>query len=160
MERTTVMNLKWSVNAMDEQEIRQRYPTREDCLTLLEEIRWQNQPKCPYCGSTNTTRMHRERRYHCNGCNTSFSVTVGTVFHKSPLDLWKWFLAITILSRRRGHVSSRELAQTLDINKNTAWSMAGRLRRALGIGDKLVCGVLDHLEHPREIESRRGHSWN
>ncbi|WP_318781265.1 transposase [Amazonocrinis nigriterrae] len=55
----------------------------EECLILLEQIRWNGKPKCPYCGSNNATRYKNEHRYHCNECFTSYSVTVGTLFHKT-----------------------------------------------------------------------------
>ena len=73
-------------------EIYKKFPTHEDCLAYLEKVRWNNVPTCPYCNSTNSTSFKKENRHHCNNCNTSYSVTVGTIFHKTKLDLQKWFL--------------------------------------------------------------------
>jgi hypothetical protein len=75
--------------------------------------------------------MLQERRYHCNTCNTSFSVTVGTIFHQTHLSLQKWFQAIALLLNARRGVSVRQLAQYLNVNKDTAWRMAMKIREAM-----------------------------
>jgi len=60
----------------------EKFPTQEDCITHLEQARWDSKTTCPYCGSTNTTR--NQHRHRCYNCKTSFSVTVGTIFHHTP----------------------------------------------------------------------------
>ena len=32
-------------------EIIERFPTQEDCLAHLEQLRWNGTPKCPHCQS-------------------------------------------------------------------------------------------------------------
>jgi transposase-like protein len=103
----------------------------ENCLTLLEQIRWNGKPKCPYCGSTNATVYKHERRYHCNECFTSFSVTVGTMFHKTHVELQKWFIAIHLVLNSPGGISVRQLAKEVGVNKNTACYMIERIRDAM-----------------------------
>jgi transposase-like protein len=104
---------------------------QKDCLTLLEQIRWDGKPKCPYCGSTNATAYKSECRYHCNECFTSYSVTVGTLFHKTHIDLQKWFVAIRLVLNSPGGISVRQLAKEIMVNKNTACYMLDRIRRAM-----------------------------
>lgn len=111
--------------------IYKRFPTQEDCLEYLEQVRWQDNPTCPYCKSINSTPAPKEHRHHCNACNTSYSVTVGTIFHKTYLDFQKWFLAISLILNAKKGISARQLARDLDINKNTAWYMAMRIRKAM-----------------------------
>jgi len=106
-----------------------QFPTQEDCLAHLEEVRWHGKPQCPYCKSFRIS--NNEHRYHCNACNTSFSVTVQTIFHKTKVDLQRWFLCITLVLNARKNISSRQLAQNLEINKNTACLMLMRIRRAM-----------------------------
>jgi transposase-like protein len=36
-------------------------------------------------------------RWKCQRCKRSFSVTVGTVFHKTHVDLQRWFLLISLM---------------------------------------------------------------
>lgn len=75
--------------------------------------------------------MPKERRHRCNNCNTAFSVTVGTVFHRTHLPLRKWFAAISLILDAREPITVRHLAQELSINKNTAWHLNRRIGVAL-----------------------------
>lgn len=72
-----------------------------------------------------------EHRHHCNACNTTFSVTVGTIFHHTHLPLQKWFLALSLILNARKGISARQLARDLEINKNTAWYLSMRIRKAM-----------------------------
>lgn len=112
-------------------EVYRKYPSPESCLKHLEKARWNDKPVCPYCGSVNTSALPKELRHHCNACNTSFSVTVGTIFHKTKVDLQKWFLAISIILNAKKGLSARQLARDLEVNRNTAWYMGMRIRKAM-----------------------------
>ena len=103
----------------------------EECVALLEQIRWAGKPKCPYCESTNATAYKNERRYHCNECFTSYSVTVGTLFHKTHVELQKWFVAIHLVLNLPGGISVRQLAKEIEVNKNTACYMIERICKAM-----------------------------
>ncbi len=107
------------------------FPTDADCRSHLEMIRWRGVPTCPYCEGTSSTRVPKEGRYHCNGCNTTFGVTVGTVFHHTHLPLKKWFAALSLLFDADASMSALQLAEVLDINKNTAWYLSSRVGRAM-----------------------------
>lgn len=112
-------------------QIYKQFPKEIDCIKHLEKVRWNRKPTCPYCKSTNQTPLKEEPRYHCNKCNTSYSVTVGTIFHKTHIDLQKWFLAISLMLNAHKGISSRQLMRDIEVNKNTAWYMAMRIRRAM-----------------------------
>jgi transposase-like protein len=75
--------------------------------------------------------MPKERRHRCNNCNTAFSVTVGTIFHRTHLPLRKWFTAISLILDAREPISARCLAKRLGVNKNTAWRLDMRIRVAM-----------------------------
>lgn len=91
---------------------------------------WDGVPKCPYCESTNVTPYKKERRYHCNFCFTSFSVTVGTLFHKSHVKLPIWFETIATFLHSKENLSARNLARKIKVNKNTAAYMLKRIEKA------------------------------
>jgi len=114
-------------------QIYNQFPKEIDCLKHLEKVRWNGKPICPYgeCKSLRVTPLKKENRYHCNACNTSFSVTVGTIFHKTHIDLQKWFLAIALILNAQKGMSARQLMRDIEVNKNTAWYMAMRIRRAM-----------------------------
>ena len=103
----------------------------EESLALLEQIRWGGTPQCPYCESLKSRKLKNEHRYQCNECFTSYSVTVGTLFHKSHVDLAKWFLAIHLVLNSPGGISVRQLAQEIGVNKNTASYIITRIRKAM-----------------------------
>lgn len=107
------------------------FPTNDECLTYLEKMRWKGIPICPYCHSTRSTSLSKERRYHCHGCNTSYSVTTRTVFHRTHLPLQKWFFAINLILGERQIISSRKLSKALKVNRNTAWLIVTRIDKAL-----------------------------
>lgn len=109
-----------------------------NCLILLEQIRWGGLPQCPYCQSTNSTVIKKECRYHCNTCFNSYSVTVGTLFHQTRVDLRKWFLAIHLFVASSGDISVRKLAQEIGVNKNTACYMLSRIRKAVLEEEELI----------------------
>jgi transposase-like protein len=72
--------------------------------------------------------MPKEGRHHCNNCFTSYSVTVGTPLHGTRVPLSKWFRAISLQNRSSQPISSRILAEAIEVNKNTAATMLKRLR--------------------------------
>lgn len=107
------------------------FPTEVDCLNHIEKVRWHGKPVCPYCQSTKQTPLPKENRYHCNNCNTTFSVTVGTIFHHTHLPLQKWFLALSLILNAKKGISARQLGRDLQVNKDTAWRMAMKIREAM-----------------------------
>ncbi len=120
-----------------------RFPTQEDCREHIEVVRWNGKPKCPYCSSVRVTPAPKESRYHCNSCNTSFSGTVQTIFHKSKVDLQKWFLAIALVLNAKKGISARQLARDIEVNKNTAWLMLMRIRKAMRDQGDLLEGIVE-----------------
>jgi transposase-like protein len=111
--------------------VRANIVTNEECIAYLEQSLWNGCPTCPYCDSKRATKVPQERRYHCNGCNTAYSITVGTVFHNSRVPLNKWFIAIAAVMEDKEPISARELAKRIDVNRNTACSMVNTIEEKL-----------------------------
>lgn len=116
---------------MDSIQSFQQLSAKSDYLFHLEQIRWKGNPVCPYCNSRNHTTLKGKRRYHCNTCYTQYSVTVRTIFHKTHVDLQKWFLAIFLLINQRSLLSVRCLAVKVGVSKNTAHFMIARIDSGL-----------------------------
>ena len=116
---------------MDIISIFELFPTQQACIEHLEQVRWQGKPRCHYCKSVNQTPMPKEHRYHYNNCNTSFSVTVGTIFHKTHLPIQKWFLAVSIILNAKKGISARQLGRHLKVHRNTAWRISMKIREAM-----------------------------
>lgn len=111
--------------------IYEKYPTQLSCIRQLEEIRWNNNPQCPYCESHRHSLTKQPHRYHCNECHNTYSVLVGTLFHNTKIPLQKWFLMIALKVNAKLGKSARGIARDLGINKDTAWRISMKLREAM-----------------------------
>lgn len=116
---------------MDLHRILSEFKNESDFEDYLIELRWHNGVECPKCACKRISRKQKERRFICNGCNRSFSIRSGTVFHSSKLPLSKWFLAISMVIHAKKGLSSLQLARTISVDKDTAWYMQKRLRQAM-----------------------------
>jgi len=141
----------------------EQFPTNDDCIAHIEKVRWGNTPKCPYCNSGNSTPMPKQKRHHCNNCNTSYSVTVGTIFHHTHLPLQKWFVAISLVLNAKKGIAARQLGRDLNINKDTAWRMAMKIRNAMTqyAQRELLTGIVEADEtyiggKPRKGNTKKG----
>jgi transposase-like protein len=127
---------------MDIIEVFERFPDKASCIEHFEKVRWKKKPRCPYCGSPNYSKM-KEHRYHCNTCNTSFSVTVGTIFHNTKLPLQKWFLAVSLVINAKNGIAARHLSRDINVTKDTAWRMIMQIRKAMYEYDDLLQGIIE-----------------
>lgn len=112
---------------MDIADIYRYFPDQSDCVAYMESVRWGDKPQCPYCGSQKSTPAPKERRHHCNGCNRSYSVTVGTIMHRSKIDLRKWLYAIGLMMASK-KMTVRDFADKIEANNNTAVLMRKKLK--------------------------------
>lgn len=111
--------------------------TEEQARELLETIRWPEGSVCPHCGNPDknypiTGKSARAGLYECSGCGEQFTVTVGTVMHRSHIPLSKWILAFYSICAHKKGVSARQLQRDLGLGSyRTAWHMAHRIRLAM-----------------------------
>ena len=121
------------------------YPNNEDCIQLVEKAFWNEKPKCPYCGATNQTPIKSESRYHCNSCKTTFSVTVNTVFHKTRVDLQKWFLLLWFYFNDTENLPIRQIAAEVQVTKDTAWLMLKKVRQSSSIEKEILKKIISSI---------------
>lgn len=124
-------------------QIFKKFPDQKSCIDHLESVRWENGITCPYCGSKNNYPRTSDLRHHCNSCQKSFSVTIGTLFHDTRIPLQKWFLAISLILNAKKSISARQLARDLEVNKDTAWRMAMKIRESMKSDGELLTGVVE-----------------
>ena len=116
-------------------DLKKRFKTEEAFVKMLELALWVKEPICPYCNASYYTPIP-DNRYKCNKCNSSFSVTVGTIFHKTRFDLRKWYAAIDFVYQGNDK-SVRELGEEWSVTKDTALRMikgARKLQRENELG--------------------------
>jgi transposase-like protein len=112
--------------------------TEDEARTILENIRWPNGIACVHCGSTNIVRINgksekvRDGLLRCKDCRKQFTVTVGTIMHRSHITLRQWVQAFySICSHKKG-VSALQLQRNLGIHSyRPAWHLAHRIRAAM-----------------------------
>lgn len=119
------------------------FDNQNKCYSYLERIRWNNKPICPYCFSEKASKRKNENRYKCLGCNRSFSVLVGTIMEGTKLPIIKWLVAMCLILNAKKGISSLQLARDIGVNKNTAWYLQKRIRRAMNEDDTLLQGLIE-----------------
>lgn len=114
--------------------------TDEDAARdYLEAIRWPEGPVCPHCGDTeNAYKLNskpgsstRKGVCKCRSCRKQFTVTVGTIFHRSKVGLNKWLLAAYLMCSSKKGFSAHQLHRSIGVTYKTAWFMFHRLREAM-----------------------------
>jgi transposase-like protein len=131
--------------------------TSEDDLFLirfLEGIRWPNGVKCLRCEKDRVRRLHCKGKngrvrhlYWCADCGYEFSITVGTMFQGSHLPLNKWFHAIGLLHADKKGISAMQLSREIVVSYESAWSVAKRIRRAMGGEHAELCRRIANLHN-------------
>jgi len=106
------MSLELSISGLSEQE----------CVRIFQAFRSPALPRCIKCNKTQTKIYHDKRpyihRFYCEPCKISWNDFTGTVFEGTRLSLNLWFKAIFYFLEL--HLTAIEVAQRLNINRNTA----------------------------------------
>ncbi|MFA6066859.1 MAG: IS1595 family transposase [Candidatus Babeliaceae bacterium] len=123
-----------------------KFNTKAKCIAYLEKLRWGKKPTCPFCGEKkHITKRLKTTRYHCNKCNSDFSVLVGTIFEDTRMPLPKWFQLITLILNAKKGISAKQLMRDVEIGYPTAWFAAMKIR----------CAMINHcnsLQHIVEMD--------
>lgn len=110
------------------------YTTPEAARLHLESLHWPDGPRCRHCGSPDATRLEgkstRPGVIWCNACGKPFTVTVGTIMHRSKIPLNKWVLCAHLLAASKKGISAHQLHRMAGVTYKTAWFLLHRLRAA------------------------------
>lgn len=101
------------------------------CREYLEQQRWNGNVECPFCAATKVYRTSRGFKCADRFCAKKFSVTVGTIFENSKVDLRTWFAAIYLCTSSKKGISSLQLHRQLGVTQKTAWFILHRVREML-----------------------------
>ena len=153
------------------------YSNKEACLDKLEKMRWPDGKICcikcgvyEQDGKLSVTKMvlkasqrkngkviPARRLYQCNACGKQFSVTEGTVLHRSHISLEKWFIAVALILEAKKGISSLQVGRHLGVgekNTKSTWYLCHRIREAaIEAGFEFLTGVVEADEtylHPRK----------
>jgi len=116
---------------MDILELQKRFSTQRKCEVFLRRKRWPKGVTCPKCGAKHPYRIKERKVWQCSACRYQFSVTTGTIFHRSRTPLKKWFIAIWLMCSNKKGISAKQLERTLGVTYKTAWRMSQQIRKAM-----------------------------
>ncbi|MGC2284757.1 MAG: IS1595 family transposase [Candidatus Acidiferrum sp.] len=150
--------------------VSRNYGTKEACLDKLEKMRWPDgKIGCIHCGmyedekgKPSVTKMvlaaskrkngkviPPRRLYQCKNkeCGKQFSVTEGTVLHRSHISIEKWFLAVALILEAKKGISSLQVGRHLGVKENntkSTWFLCHRIREAaIEAGFEFLTGVVE-----------------
>ena len=125
----------WDNRGMNIIDLFYSFRTQEEALEYLEKARWHGEPACLYCGSVavcqHASPDRANRRWQCQDCHCAFSVTVGTIFHRTHVPLKNWFLVLALMLNAKKSASAYQIARDLGMRRATVWSMMHRIRVAM-----------------------------
>jgi transposase-like protein len=112
--------------------------TEDQAREILEKLRWPKGIECPHCKSQNVVRINgkadkvRDGLLRCKDCRKQFTVTVGTVMHRSHITLRQWVQAFFSMCSHKKGVSSLQLQRNLGLHSyRSAWHLTHRIRSAM-----------------------------
>ena len=114
------------------------YPNDAACLAKLMEVNYGGtEIICPGCGGDRAKfhPMNKRRAFACQECGHHIYPAAGTIFHKSPTPLTKWFFAMYLITSTRHGVAAKELERQLGVTYKCAWRMAHELRKLMASAD-------------------------
>jgi transposase-like protein len=113
-------------------ELQKQFPDEAACRRFFESMVWTSGRVCPHCGSTQSWAIRsesvRDGLYQCGGCHLQFTVTTKTPLHSTKLSLWKWLLAMYLMSSSSKGISSVVLAKLVGTTQKTAWKVGHAIR--------------------------------
>jgi transposase-like protein len=131
-------------------DVAKQFATPEACNDFLEQIRWPDGVECVHCGSKNVSKYIKKSSvrksgpragqpvparilYVCRDCKKQFSATEGTIFGDTHLPIEKWFMATALMVNAKKGVSAKQIQRDLGVAYKTAWYLAHRIRKAMGL---------------------------
>jgi transposase len=113
------------------------YPDEAACLAKLMEVNYGGtEITCPGCGvDTKFHPLSKRRAYVCQHCGHHVYPAAGTIFHKSPTNLTKWFFAMYLMTSTRHGVAAKEIERQIGVTYKCAWRMCHELRKLMASAD-------------------------
>lgn len=131
-------------NDMNLVKLVEQFANEDKAREHLIEVRWPEGVTCTRCESKSVTPIKGRPQFNCNGCHYQFSVTSGTIFNDSHLPLWKWFLAIYLMTEAKKGISACQMQRTLAVSYRTAWYLCHRIRAAMkDASGELLRGIVE-----------------
>lgn len=128
-------------------EFQQRYGTEQQCRDALKSWRWPEGFLCPLCKSRRHWNLKRPL-LKCADCGRETSLTAGTLFHSTKLQLQTWFLGIYFFTQTKTGLSTLDLKRHLGVNVKTASLMQHKLMETMRLAEheRKISGTVELLD--------------
>ena len=114
-----------------QKEFEQAFSTEEQCLNYLASLRYENGFRCDKCNHTESW-INNRGVWICKDCKDETSVTSGTIFHGSRIDMTLLFRALWHIVAQKNGVSALSVQNILGLNRYaTVWAWLHRFRRLM-----------------------------
>lgn len=105
-----------------------RFPDDDACWEYLVASRW---PDGVTCEDGETVWFNEKRKLFECPSGHQFSVTSGTVMHRTKLPLHVWFWAAYLVTTNKVGMSAKQFARQLDLHYETAYMLLQKLRAGM-----------------------------
>ncbi len=142
-------------------ELIDRYNSDAKCREELARLRWPTGIACLRCGVLDPSELPGGGKWQCASCGYQFTVTAGTIMHRSHLPLRKWFLAIYLMCASKKGMSANQLKGMLNVTYRTAWHLCHRIREAMGndpLRGPTLVGVIE-VDETMVGGKSKGENW-
>ncbi len=114
-------------------EFRRWLSTEEQCRDFLFALKYPDGWQCDGCdGETMWWREAHPCEFRCTACGKQYSVTAGTILHRTRAPLVAWFHAGWMIATAKNGASAMEIQRELGLGSyQTAWTILHRFRRAM-----------------------------
>jgi len=117
-------------------EFDQRFSNPDTCYEYLAKTRWPNGFVCEKCGH-NAFWISAKHIYICTKCEHQYSLTAGTIMHRTRKPITYWFKAMWWFTTRKSGVNAVNLKELLGLGSyHTAWTWLQKLRRCTNRKDR------------------------
>ena len=116
---------------LSEADFQKRYGTEGLCRAVVFKLRWPDGFQCPVCHGREHCVIRTRTVYQCNACRTQTSLTAGTIFANTKLELKVWFQAMYHMTQSKQGISSVELGRRLGVRQPIAWAMKSKLAQVM-----------------------------
>jgi len=108
---------------------------------------WDGVPESPF-DKTSKVYKCKNGRYKCKKTGMYFTVTTGTIFENTKIELIDWFTVIFHMNAQRRGVSSTSVMRLIGVTQKTAWYMLQKIRSAMQFeNESKLSGIVEVDEY-------------
>lgn len=125
-------------------EFEQMFSNEEKCLLYLSKLRFKHGYICPKCKGQQYWKS-KKGMYVCKQCNYQLSLTAGTIFHKSRIELTVLFRVIWHIVAQKNGISALGVQKIMGLKRyDTTWKWLHKIRSLMVLsGREKLSGIVE-----------------